>query len=457
MPLFGKKSKTKVEFFKDAQLEKENSKTKSLKKTSVIVTTSNQQSNQQLKPLKSRTAWNNNENTRYKNITTPARVVSKQVGSPNTLETKPDEKKVSRKYKRHNSNSLPPILRANFNRNNESESNNNTNTNNSRTIVRTLPLHYESFKKKIQKYCNILYKYLRDTGTCFVKGTFVIDDKNGNLKNLLLEGSDQFSKLKKIFASHLNFGPYSLVKAKKLGLKSSDVICKSTSGICEINLNDVEIVDVFCFDKDKESENDKLRQQKANIKFYFFNNTDTKPNNQRFVFFKLERFKTISAKHALSAIKRYKIRKAEDSNNEGSNNEGSNNEDVKNKNNNTELDEIEIEAENNNRTGESVESVKAPLIRREDCEIDTKGCACKNLNGATDEPKNCEKKYVSDPEYISIYDNKQNPSRCFANYDTHKRIGDEYFVNVKVNNRIVEMVQNDEPIDNFEVNICAND
>ena len=455
MPFFGKKSKTKVEFFKDAQLEKENSKTKSLKKTSVVVPTSNQ-SLKPLKPLKPITAWNNNENTRYRNIATPARVVQEQVGSPNTLETKPVEKKVSRKYKRHNSNSLPPILRANFNKNNESESNNNRNTNNRRTIVRTLPLHYESFKKKIQKYCNILYKYLRDTGTCFVKGTFVIDDKNGNLKNLLLEGSAQFSKLKKIFASHLNFGPYSLIKANKLGLKSSDVICKSTSGICEINLNDVEIVDVFCFDKDKESENDKLRQQKANIKFYFFNNTDTKPNNQRFVFFKLERFKTISAKHALSAIKRYKIRKPEGSNNEGSNNEG-----VKNKNNNnTELDEIEVEAENNNLTGVSGvsgESVKIPLIRREDCEIDTKGCVCKNLNGATDEPKNCHKKYVSDPEYISIYDNKQNPSRCFPNYDTHKRIGDEYFVNVKVNNRIVEMVQNDEPIDNFEVNICTND
>jgi hypothetical protein len=427
---------------------------------------------QQSKPVipKPKLAWINNANTKYKNITTPARIVQKQVGSPNTLETKPANKKDTKKYKRRNSNNLPPTLRAQFNRYNNNNpynrhnvetTNNNklTKKNNHRTIIRNLPLHYESFKKKIQKYCHILYKYLRDTDTCFVKGTFVIDDKNDNLKKLLLEGRSQFYKLKKIFSSHRNFGPYSVIKAKKLGLNPSDVICKSTSGICEINLNDIEIVDVFCFDKDKESTNDKLRQQKANIKFYFFNNTDTKPNNQRFVFFKLERFKTISGKHALFAIKRYAI-KTDNSNNTDSNNTDSNNTDSNNKgneSNDTELDEVDIEPENNNQTNENSKGLKVPLIRREDCGIDRKGCVCKNLNGLTNETKNCEKKYVNDPEYLTLYDNEQNPGRCFSNYDTYKRIGDEYFVNVKVNNRIVEMVQNDEPIDNFRVNICYKD
>jgi len=45
----------------------------------------------------------------------------------------------------------------------------------------------KSFKQKIKKYCELLYKYLKSTGTCFIKGAFVIDDEDGKLKELLRE------------------------------------------------------------------------------------------------------------------------------------------------------------------------------------------------------------------------------------------------------------------------------
>ncbi len=460
MPLFGKRE-TQVKPFHP---EQENSKLKKTKKSKKIKKTSTVSPVVQgvRLPVK-REVWGNNKNNTMSSIKTPLRGIPIIEESPNTSEKRYVNKAMrGTQYKRRNSSQLPPIMSNitkssgpyNFvNETNTKKYNSNDLQIKKHIRERKLVLSDLSLKKKMQKYCNILYKYLKDTNTCFIKGTFVIDDKNDNLKKLLLDGSSEFNKLRKVFASHQSFGPYSVKKAKKLKEKPEDVICKSTSGICEINLNDVELVDVYCSDKYKDSDNDHFRQKKANIKFYFFNNTDTKPNNQRFVFFKLERFKTISGKHALFAARRYIIRSAQDnvSSNNGVNGVNGVNGDDEDDVDESELDEVDIEESNSNNM---TEMSGIPLIRREDCNIDQRGCVCKNLDGLSDEPQNCENKYVNDPESIVVFDSHQEPGKCLVNYDKHKRMGDEYFVNVKVNDRIVEMVQNNEPIDNFKARIC---
>lgn len=307
------------------------------------------------------------------------------------------------------------------------------------SIIFEPPLE-QSFKQKIKKYCELLYKYLKSTNTCFIKGAFVIDDANGNLKKLLSGGigkeivnyknptvseldklldkyesdtkiiemfrnfinknrtkekkkiKDELVRLSKLLASHKDFGP-----------QKNDV-CNSGSGICEINLTDVDdVVDLFCDDKYKEDKYldpkyESVRQLKKNIKFYFFNNSKEGGVKDRFVFFKLELDPTKSWAHLVLAFKRYKMGM-------------------------TETDPLPI--------------------RREDCRKDKNGCICKN--------DNCKFKFETDPEGILINKYTDNKSTsCIKNRDEHTRVGDEFFVNVHINDTIVEMIEKNIP--NYEFN-----
>jgi hypothetical protein len=263
-----------------------------------------------------------------------------------------------------------------------------------------------SFKQKMKKYCQLLYEYLKATKTCFVKGAFVIDDENGKLKDLLREGQKKSEKknniitLPNLLASHKDFGP---------DVNKESDICPSESGICEINLTNIDdVFDLYCTDEYK---NDKylkpkfesVRQLKKNIKFYFFNNNQSKAgkSRDRFVFFKLELDPTVSLAHLLLAFKRYKLG----------------------------IDE----------------SLDTFPIRREDCRKDTKtGCKCNKTNNS------CRHKFYTDHDGISI----DNSDDCIVNYDLHNRIGDEYFINVHVNDEIVRMIQQNIPNDKFNIKSC---
>jgi hypothetical protein len=232
------------------------------------------------------------------------------------------------------------------------------------------------FKAFLQKYCQFLYKYLIDTNTCFVKGSFVIDDEKGFLKYLL--GLFKNKKIKSVIPrTHAGFGP------SKRGL------CESRSGICEIHLKDF-FVNTAC-------PNEKETQTKTNIKFYFFNNIDNQDeknrNPNRFMFFKLERFPTLNLKHTILAAKRY-----------------------------------------------STMFTQKEKQRREDCSVED-ACVCTN--------DACHQKYVDDP----IASKLQGESECNYNYDTHKRIGDEYFISSYINEKIFKLIMNN--VTDFKFEACG--
>ncbi len=301
----------------------------------------------------------------------------------------------------------------------------------------------KSFKQKIKKYCELLYKYLKSTGTCFIKGAFVIDDEDGKLKELLREGNkgsiinyqipdisileklvetyksdDEVAKILKKITKEIKTKKDELVKLPQLlsshkdfGPKPNEV-CNSGSGICEINLTDADdVFDLYCDDKyghDDEYLKDKyesVRQLKKNIKFYFFNNNKSTVGgkNDRFVFFKLELDPTKSFAHLLLALKRYKLGVVEN-------------------------DQL--------------------LIRREDCRKDKKGCLCSKDKG------NCKFKFEKDPEWVKM--NKKPDESCIKNYDQHTRVGDEFFVNKDVNNQIVDIIQG-KYTSEFNPDICIVD
>jgi hypothetical protein len=234
------------------------------------------------------------------------------------------------------------------------------------------------FKRFLQQYCEYLYKYLKDTDTCFVKGSFVIDDKQGFMKYLL---QNTKKKIKKVYGStHDMFGPS---KTKQ--------ICDADSGICEIHLK------TFSVTAECPKSVEMGIQNKTNIKFYFFNNLyngDEEPD--RFMFFKLERFDTYSVKHSLAAMRRYS----------------------------KQYNTIEHH-------------------RREDCVIE-ENCKCANLE------IDCPHKYLHDPHASKkLYD-----SKCHLNYDQHKRIGDEYFINSYINEEIFKQIVDPVPEEQFVFQPC---
>ena len=143
-------------------------------------------------------------------------------------------------------------------------------------------------KEDLVEYITLLYQVLNDLPSCFIKGSFVIDDNNNVLKPIL----EKAQSTKPIpMTSHTGFGPY----------KGKDKICKKTNGLCEVNLQNHPVT-IACEDHSLE---------RRNIKWYTFNNTEEENNPQRFIFFKLEGDSTFTIQHMKSAINRY-VRKTKE-------------------------------------------------------------------------------------------------------------------------------------------------
>jgi hypothetical protein len=145
-------------------------------------------------------------------------------------------------------------------------------------------------KRKLVEYINLLYKVLNKTDSCFIKGSFVIDDCNNKLKPILAKAqSDKLIPME----SHIGFVPYN-------GLYK---ICSKSNGLCEVNLSKYPVT-INCGEHSLE---------RKNIKWYTFNNTKDKNDPQRFVFFKLEGSSTLTVSHLKQAIVRYALRRPSDS------------------------------------------------------------------------------------------------------------------------------------------------
>ena len=208
-------------------------------------------------------------------------------------------------------------------------------------------------KKQLVNYINLLYKVLNETNSCFVKGSFIIDDHDNKLKPILQKA--QSSKPIPM-ESHMGFRPY----------KGEAKICSKSNGLCEVNLSSYPVT-INCGEHSLE---------RKNIKWYTFNNTEDKNNPQRFVFFKLEGFSTLTLSHLTRAVSRYVLKKPSD------------------------LDSLPT--------------------RREDCHIE-KNCKCTN---------ECS----SDPSGYQI----GSDNICKLSQTTHKRIGDEFFISSELNNAILD-------------------
>jgi len=206
-------------------------------------------------------------------------------------------------------------------------------------------------KSTIRDYILLLYAFMEKEGTCFLRGSFVIDDINGRFKELLV-----LAKTKPKFEipeSHTGFNPV------------RTTICKD--GVCEVHTK----VTTRCGDDGLEKEN---------IKWYVFNNT-AKPGDpvDRYVFLKLEGEATISFGHALSAIRRYGLKKQA-------------------------------------KTGVSTQ------IRRQDCAKDPKGCHCAK--------QGCKQ----DKQTVKI------GQACIKKTQQYGRLGDEYFVPSQLNDAIIDRI-----------------
>ncbi len=281
-------------------------------------------------------------------------------------------------------------------------------------------------KQMLRGYIANLYDIMSKHGGCFYSGTFVIDDINGGLKEILKNSKDK--DLGKVLHSHTGFGP------------NKDTVCKS--GICEVHFTDKKL--------EFKCPNAKPRE-KENIKWYIFNNTENvgSPENprDRFVFFKIEDYTTISYKHILEAYNRY----------------------IRGKNTNDwitlqssdtlslpsldtlppeiklELDklppEIKLKIFELADELENSEGTQIPMNkRREDCAKDKKYvCRCTDTS-----PEGCK---VDDPKYLTIDDKKDHfkDGFCLDQYgdftkDTHKRIGDEFFVPSYISSAIIDTI-----------------
>jgi hypothetical protein len=206
-------------------------------------------------------------------------------------------------------------------------------------------------KSTIRDYILLLYAFMEKEGTCFLRGSFVIDDINGRFKELLAlaKTNPKF----KIPESHTGFNPV------------RTTICKD--GVCEVHTK----VTTRCGDDGLEKEN---------IKWYVFNNTAKAGDPvDRYVFLKLEGEATISFGHALSALRRYGLKKQA-------------------------------------KTGVSTQ------IRRQDCAKDPKGCHC---------PKQGCKQ---DRQTVKI------GQSCMKKTQQYGRLGDEYFVPSQLNDAIIDRI-----------------
>ena len=135
---------------------------------------------------------------------------------------------------------------------------------------------------KIVQYLQCLFKMIRDLGLCFTSGAYIVDDKEGKLKQCLEIALENRKPLNRNFETHDRFNP------------RREGFCP---GICEIHIDENEL-EVDCNDG-----RENIRPIR-NIKFYSFGGE--KGEEGRWVYLKCESStKTYSFTHAWSAFLRY--------------------------------------------------------------------------------------------------------------------------------------------------------
>ena len=157
-------------------------------------------------------------------------------------------------------------------------------------IKRNTPLTYDT-SNSLSKYIDNLYKYL-GKGYCFTKGTFIIGDNSSNLYSLLKNDIDRNNKLTinelgALLSSHLS------LRNQSIEIEKSNVE-KIDSKMYE---NHIYKKKISCLCNDNIAENISVR----NVKWYQFLGKDT----NKYIFFKLEGYPTVSPKHGVRAIKHY--------------------------------------------------------------------------------------------------------------------------------------------------------
>lgn len=138
-------------------------------------------------------------------------------------------------------------------------------------------------QKQLINYIDILYKYLNASKLCFVSGSFVIEDKDETLLDLLIQSS---SMSLESMESHTGFNPQPFTK-------QINGITYVSSTIAETHIKGK--FEIKC-DYDNALSNE--TKQIKNIKWYKFT-LDEKQNT--LIFLKLEDSITCSAEHCIKA------------------------------------------------------------------------------------------------------------------------------------------------------------
>ena len=145
---------------------------------------------------------------------------------------------------------------------------------------------------KLAKYIQLLYQYLNGIELCFTAGSFIIEDNNEELLDILLQSSTIDLRGA---SSHEGFKP---VKIEKV-VNGINFTCER---VCETNIVgyfNKDAIKILC----KKLELEELKDVE-NIKWYQFIY-----NQKKFMFFKLEIKKTLDIGHASTAISHHILHK----------------------------------------------------------------------------------------------------------------------------------------------------
>jgi hypothetical protein len=148
---------------------------------------------------------------------------------------------------------------------------------------------------RLIRYVEILYKYLNAIEMCFVAGSFVIEDKDEEMLDILILSS---SLCLRGASSHTSLNPKQFDKT----IDNIRYVCKNVSEThIEGNVTG-NLIQILCSHM-KNVEGDVIEDTRniKNIKWYKFLNGE----NKNFIFFKLEKTITCSVAHCFDAIDHY--------------------------------------------------------------------------------------------------------------------------------------------------------